>query len=113
MIGAPDKSRVETQTRLCIQLVTTNGTKVTSWPCLKLPERLLARSRLKKSFQQQQRSDSDPIHQHHQQMLLADESSSLSKTIYLDAKVVCASQPDQPVKVCSGCIQREVSLKKR
>ncbi|KAI7848893.1 hypothetical protein BDC45DRAFT_522182 [Circinella umbellata] len=111
VIGAPDKSRVETQTRLCIQLVTTHGTKVTSWPCLKLPERLLARSRLKKSFQQQQqqqqqqqRSENDSIHQ---QMILSDESSLLSKTIYLDAKVVCASQPDQPVKVCSGCIQRE------
>ncbi|KAI9272705.1 hypothetical protein BDA99DRAFT_274103 [Phascolomyces articulosus] len=115
VIGAPDKSRVETQTRLCIQLLTSNGTKVTSWPSLKLPEHLLARSRLKKSLQQQRAAAaaaatsstliSDTTQQQH--MVLSDESSSLSKAIYLDAKVVCASQPDQPVKVCSGCIQRE------
>ncbi|KAI9492030.1 hypothetical protein BDB00DRAFT_873684 [Zychaea mexicana] len=116
VIGAPDKSRVETQTRLCIQLLTTKGTKVSSWPYLKLPEHLLARSRLKRSAQRSSSSSSPsssaPTSPSSSTTLLASDGRTLlsdesSKVIYLDAKVVCASQPDQPVKVCSGCIQRE------
>ncbi|KAI9312677.1 hypothetical protein BX666DRAFT_1985507 [Dichotomocladium elegans] len=91
VIGAPDKSRVETQTRLRIQLLTANGIKVTHWPYLKLPVHLLARSRLKRAAQ---RPATD----------VADGNQSV---LYLDANVICASQPDQPVKVCQGCIQRE------
>ena len=113
MIGAPDKSRVETQTRLCIQLVTSNGRKVTDWPYLKLPERLLAHSRLKRAAQQQELHD--------KQRAQPPSSSYTSKysplspnkidqdedALHLDAKVICASQPNVAVQVCQGCIQRE------
>lgn len=37
-------------------------------------------------------------------MLLSDES----RILYLDARVACATKPNAPVKVCAGCIQREV-----
>lgn len=109
VVGAPDKSRVETQARLCIQLLTSSGTKVSNWSYLKLPERLLSRSRLKRAIQQQQQqqrvSTTTPPSSPEgvNGILLSDESQVLS----LDAKVICATQPDQPVYVCSACIQRE------
>lgn len=116
VIGAPDKSRVETQTRLCIQLVTGSGTKVTDWPYLKLPERLLAHSRLKRAAQHQQQQE---LHDKQRAQPLSSSTSKHSSpsqnnddnveedALHLDAKVVCASQPDVAVKVCQGCIQRE------
>lgn len=97
VIGAPGKSRVETQIRLCIQLLTADGTKVPSWSYIKLPDRLLARSRLKKAVQK--------VSVEGGQMMLSNES----KLLHLDAKVVCASKPNHCVKMCDGCIQREVS----
>lgn len=97
VIGAPGKSRVETQIRLCIQLLKADGTKVPSWSYIKLPDRLLSRSRLKKTVQKVSADGG--------RMMLSDES----KLLYLDAKVVCASKPDHCVKMCDGCIQREVS----
>ncbi|CDH49582.1 related to spt23-suppressor of tyretrotransposon [Lichtheimia corymbifera JMRC:FSU:9682] len=116
VIGAPDKSRVETQTRLCIQLVTGSGTKVTDWPYLKLPERLLAHSRLKRAAQHQQQQELHDKQRAQPLSSLMSKHSSPSQNnddsvdedaLHLDAKVVCASQPDVAVKVCQGCIQRE------
>ncbi|KAI7883033.1 hypothetical protein K492DRAFT_54620 [Lichtheimia hyalospora FSU 10163] len=108
VVGAPDKSRVETQARLCIQLLTSNGTKVSNWSYLKLPERLLSRSRLKRAIQQQQQqrvSTTTPPSSPEgvNGILLSDDS----QVLHLDARVICATQREQPVYVCRACIQRE------
>lgn len=114
VIGAPDKSRVETQTRLCIQLVTSSGTKVTDWPYLKLPERLLAHSRLKRAAQHQQQQELHDKQRAQPPSSCTSKQSSNShdddedeNALHLDAKVICASQPNVAVQVCQGCIQRE------
>lgn len=42
----------------------------------------------------------------------ADHGSpgSLEKTLYLQARVLCASDPSKKVLTCMGCIQREVNV---
>ncbi|KAI7884183.1 hypothetical protein K492DRAFT_234909 [Lichtheimia hyalospora FSU 10163] len=113
VIGAPDKLRVETQTRLCIQLVTSNGRKVTDWPYLKLPERLLAHSRLKRAAQQQELHDKQRAQPPSSSCTSKHATFSPNKddqdedVLHLDAKVICSSQPNVAVQVCQGCIQRE------
>lgn len=98
VVGVPSKSRVETQIKLCIQLLTDKGDKVSSWPYLKLPDHLLARSRLRRQQKSASPMSTDlPAEQDDQTI------------IHLDARVACASRPNDPVKMCIGCIQREVS----
>lgn len=100
-MGVPEngaKSRVETQLKLCIQLLTDRGTKVNTWPYLRLDESMLARSKLKKTQQQKQLEGT------------ASLTSDTSKVLLLEAKVICASNPEKQVKTCAGCIRREVHL---
>ncbi|ORZ01200.1 hypothetical protein BCR43DRAFT_486532 [Syncephalastrum racemosum] len=96
IVGVPSKSRVETQIKLCIQLLTDKGAKVSNWPYLKLPDHLLARSRLRR-----QQKAASPMATD----LPADQEDQA--IIHLDARVACASRPNDPVKMCIGCIQRE------
>ncbi|KAI8374610.1 uncharacterized protein BYT42DRAFT_413220 [Radiomyces spectabilis] len=101
VLGVPNtgaKSRVETQIKLCIQLLTAKGTKVSCWSYLKLPEELLAKSRLRKNQQQQRVLDGSVA------SMISDESKVLS----LEARVVCASDPDKTIRMCAGCVRREV-----
>jgi hypothetical protein len=58
---------------------------------------LLTRSKLKKSNQKQ--ADGSVT------TLVSDESEILQ----LDAKVVCASNPEHPIRSCIGCVRREVN----
>ncbi|KAI7896667.1 uncharacterized protein EV154DRAFT_213341 [Mucor mucedo] len=98
VLGVPQsgaKSRVETQIKLCIQLVTDGGDKAQWWSHLKLPENMVTKEKGKKSGQGRNTS--------------ADHGSpgSLEKTLYLQARVLCASDPSKKVLTCMGCIQRE------
>jgi hypothetical protein len=85
------KSRVETQIKLCIQLVTDGGDKAQWWSHLKLPEHMVTKDKLKKTAS----SISDPVKH--------------EKLLYLQARVLCASDPSKKVITCYSCIQREVS----
>ncbi|KAI8878016.1 hypothetical protein K501DRAFT_36932 [Backusella circina FSU 941] len=90
VLGVPQtgaKSRVETQIKLCIQLVTDGGDKALWWSHLKLPENMVTKDKQKKS---------DTTH-----------NGDLEKMLYLQAKVFCASNPTRKVTTCLGCIQRE------
>ncbi|KAI9008769.1 hypothetical protein CLU79DRAFT_776827 [Phycomyces nitens] len=92
------KSRVETQIKLCVQLVTNQDAKVQNWSYLRLHDNMLARSKQKKS-QQKARMDGNLS------TLLSDESNVLT----LEAKVICASNEDKQVRMCHGCVKREVN----
>lgn len=98
VLGVPStgaKSRVETQIKLCIQLMTQDK-KVMDWSYIRIGETMLARSRLRKN--QQMNSDGSVA------TMVSDES----KILQLEAKVVCASNTGQPIRMCVGCVRREV-----
>jgi len=85
------KSRVETQTKICIQVVTDKGEKVHRWSHLKLPEVLVNTPKIRKSKYSNQYDD-------------VDKESILN----LDAMVVCASDLSKSaIHMCVGCVQRE------
>ncbi|KAI7902591.1 uncharacterized protein BX663DRAFT_509769 [Cokeromyces recurvatus] len=93
VLGVPQtgaKSRVETQIKLCIQLVTDDGDKAQWWSHLKLPEHMVAKDKLKRQ-------------------ILDDKSVIINpeKMLFLTARVICASDPSRKVMTCVGCIQRE------
>jgi hypothetical protein len=111
VLGVPEtgaKSRVETQIKLCIQLVTDKGEKVPLWSHLKLPEHMVARDKLKRSALAAAASGDG----NNKIAITAMDGSILSlnssKLLHLDAKVICASDPSKKVITCFGCIQREV-----
>ncbi|KAI7866162.1 hypothetical protein BDF14DRAFT_883149 [Spinellus fusiger] len=109
VLGVPQtgaKSRVETQIKLCIQLVTDDGDKAQWWSHLKLPEHMVARDKLKR------------------QMLISTTPSSIKidstnlpikqeKILFLNTRVICASDPSRKVTTCIGCIQRECKRSQR
>ncbi|KAG2185900.1 hypothetical protein INT43_002338 [Umbelopsis isabellina] len=110
VLGVPEtgaKSRVETQIKLCMQLVTDKGEKVPLWSHLKLPEHMVARDKLKRSALMAAASGDG----NNKIAITAMDGSVLSlnssKLLHLDAKVICASDPSRKVKTCFGCIQRE------
>ncbi|KAJ3119471.1 SPT3 Dosage dependent suppressor of Ty-induced promoter mutations-like protein [Nowakowskiella sp. JEL0407] len=94
VLGVPQqnaKSRVETQIKICIQLVTEKGgneDKVQMWSHLRLPEHLVVKDKPRS------RKDLDGI-------------SNSGGILEMEAVVVCASDPSKTVHTCSGCIQRE------
>ncbi|ORX44242.1 hypothetical protein DM01DRAFT_1411340 [Hesseltinella vesiculosa] len=99
VLGVPNigaKSRVETQIKLCVQLLSSSGTKVHQWSYLRLDEDLLARSKLRKTQQQKQLDGRQPS-------MVSDESKVLS----LSARVVCSTNPTKLVRMCTGCVRRE------
>ncbi|KAG2236979.1 hypothetical protein INT48_002048 [Thamnidium elegans] len=93
ILGVPNtgaKSRVETQIKLCIQLMTGTDKKVMDWSYIRIGENMLARSRLRKN--QQLKSLDGSI-----TTIVSDES----KILQLEAKVVCASNTDHPIRIIS------------
>ncbi|KNC98375.1 uncharacterized protein SPPG_06083 [Spizellomyces punctatus DAOM BR117] len=95
VLGVPQqhaKSRVETQIKICLQLVTDKGDKVPLWSHLRLPEYLVPREKLRRN----KMSDYD-------HMAAMSEKAVLN----LEAVVVCASDVAKTVTTCLGCIQRE------
>ncbi|CAO3689062.1 unnamed protein product [Umbelopsis vinacea] len=110
VLGVPEtgaKSRVETQIKLCMQLVTDKGEKVPLWSHLKLPEHMVARDKLKRSALMAATSGEG----NNKIAITAMDGSILSlnssKLLHLDARVICASDPSKKVITCFGCIQRE------
>jgi hypothetical protein len=91
------KSRVETQIKLSIELISRDGNKVPYWSYLRIPEFLLARSKLRKSQQQKYLDGSAAA-------MVSDES----KVLDLEAQVICESDEKKKIKMCQGCVRREV-----
>ncbi|KAK9763955.1 SPT3 Dosage dependent suppressor of Ty-induced promoter mutations-like protein [Basidiobolus ranarum] len=93
VLGVPQtgaKSRVETQIKLCLQLVTDKGEKVPLWSHLRLPEYMVAKEKLKRK---NSRDQTLPI---------VDRG-----ILNLEATVICASEAPKKVLTCLGCVQRE------
>lgn len=97
VLGLPHtgaKSRVETQIKICLQLVDIAGELATNWSHLKLPEHLVAKDKLKRKNQKYG----------------ADEKASLTdaQVLILEAAVVCDGQQDNEIIMCTSCVHREV-----
>jgi hypothetical protein len=93
ILGVPEvgaKSRVETQVKLCIQLVTKTGQEVTRWSHLRLPELMVARGSLKRRGSK-----------------LESNGPSEDKILRLEAEVVCSSDIPRRAYTCVSCILRE------
>ncbi|KAJ3179856.1 SPT3 Dosage dependent suppressor of Ty-induced promoter mutations-like protein [Geranomyces variabilis] len=96
ILGVPQqnaKSRVETQIKLCLQLVTDKGDKVPLWSHLRLPEHLIPREKARRAKE-------------------ADDGAAFGdpsdpSILSLETLVVCASDITKTVATCLGCIQRE------
>ncbi|KAI7896939.1 uncharacterized protein EV154DRAFT_410860 [Mucor mucedo] len=107
VLGVPQtgaKSRVETQIKLCIQLVTDDGDKAQWWSHLKLPEHMVAKDKLKRQVLLSTQPNGTKIAN-----VPGLESPLIKpeKMLYLTARVICASDPSRKVVTCLGCIQRE------
>ncbi|ORE07219.1 hypothetical protein BCV72DRAFT_304844 [Rhizopus microsporus var. microsporus] len=95
VLGVPQtgaKSRVETQIKLCLQLVTDAGEKAQWWSHLRLPEQKVTKDKSKKIR----------LRDRHLQLPVSPD-----KVLFLQARVLCASDPSKKVTTCVGCIQRE------
>jgi hypothetical protein len=88
------KSRVETQIKLTISILSNNDEKIPYWSYLRIPDYLLAGSKLRKSKQQKL---ADIV-------MVSDES----KVLDLDARVICEGDETKRIKMCQGCVRREV-----
>ncbi|KAI8340194.1 hypothetical protein BC941DRAFT_468459 [Chlamydoabsidia padenii] len=96
------KSRVETQIKICIQLTNSSGELATNWSHLKLPEHMVARDKLKKRNTSKHTGD------------IQDRPPLMdSKTLKLEAAVVCDGHADNEIIMCSSCVHRERKRTKR
>ncbi|KAI9259694.1 hypothetical protein BDA99DRAFT_513959 [Phascolomyces articulosus] len=109
VLGVPQtgaKSRVETQIKLCIQLVTDDGDKAQWWSHLKLPEHMVAKDKLKRQIMVSTAPNGTRI-----ASVTGVDSNNVpirpEKLLFLSARVICASDPTRKVVTCLGCIQRE------
>lgn len=110
VLGVPQtgaKSRVETQIKLCIQLVTDDGDKAQQWSHLKLPEHMVAKEKLKRQILLSTAPNGSKVAN-----IAGLDNSTVhpEKMLYLSARVICASDPSRKVVTCLGCIQREVYI---
>ncbi|CAG8582997.1 2204_t:CDS:2 [Ambispora leptoticha] len=90
VLGVPQtgaKSRVETQIKLCLQLVTDKGEKVPLWSHLRLPEYMVAKEKLKTKNARNNQGQS---------MNIVEKS-----VLNLEANVICASDAKK-VLTCLG-----------
>lgn len=112
VLGVPQtgaKSRVETQIKLCIQLVTDDGDKAQWWSHLKLPEHMVAKDKLKRQVLLSTAPNGAKIASVAGGMDCNNASIKPEKMLFLSARVICASDPSRKVVTCLGCIQREVT----
>ncbi|KAF7729220.1 hypothetical protein EC973_004749 [Apophysomyces ossiformis] len=93
------KSRVETQIKVCLQLVNASGELANNWSHLRLPHYMVAKDKLKRK----------------QQKYSPDEKTSLldSEVLNLEAAVVCDSHADNEIIMCTSCVHRERKRLKR
>ncbi|KAL4212219.1 hypothetical protein AB4K20DRAFT_1891082 [Rhizopus microsporus] len=102
VLGLPHtgaKSRVETQIKICLQLVDAQGELATNWSHIKLPGHLVAKDKLKRRNQKYG----------------PEEKATLieSQVLSLEAAVVCESHPDDQIIMCPSCVHRERKRLKR
>ncbi|KAI7864623.1 hypothetical protein BDF14DRAFT_1884209 [Spinellus fusiger] len=97
------KSRVETQIKLCLQLVNPSGDRSSHWPTLYLPEHLVAKEKLKRKLP---KPTEDPLGARDKGMVEAD-------ALFLEAAVVCDSHADKEIIMCASCVHRERKRLKR
>ncbi|KAI9305291.1 hypothetical protein BJ944DRAFT_70730 [Cunninghamella echinulata] len=110
VLGVPQtgaKSRVETQIKLCLQLVTDDGDKVQRWSHLKLPEHMVAKDKLKRQQQVTVNTDEHGSITSVSGLDHTNGTIKADKMLFLSARVICASDPTRKVVTCLGCIQRE------
>ncbi|KAJ3121307.1 SPT3 Dosage dependent suppressor of Ty-induced promoter mutations-like protein [Physocladia obscura] len=91
VLGVPlanARSRVETQTKLCLQMADArSGCKASVWSHLRLPELLVTKEKTRK---------------------VVDYSLiPINKVLDLQAVVVCASDPKKDIHICRSCQMRE------
>ncbi|KAJ2159940.1 SPT3 Dosage dependent suppressor of Ty-induced promoter mutations-like protein [Coemansia sp. RSA 552] len=93
------KSRVETQIKMTLRVVTKDGQRAQCWSHLMLPELLVSRDKFRHRMQSRQQ----------QAQAQADGSLPLSRhhVLRLEAKIRCMSDPTREVETCRGCINRE------
>ncbi|KAJ3065110.1 SPT3 Dosage dependent suppressor of Ty-induced promoter mutations-like protein [Podochytrium sp. JEL0797] len=99
VLGVPltnARSRVETQTKLCLQMLNHVGNKTSAWSHLRLPEQLVTKEKLRKS-----------------QNVIDYSLIPINKVLDLQAIIVCASDPKKDVQICSGCQLRESKRSKK
>lgn len=109
VLGVPQtgaKSRVETQIKLCIQLVTDDGDKAQWWSHLKLPEHRVAKDKLKRQILMSTTANGSKIANVVNDSVM-NTAIKPEKMLFLSAQVICASDPSRKVVTCLGCIQRE------
>ncbi|KAI7907749.1 uncharacterized protein BX663DRAFT_464093 [Cokeromyces recurvatus] len=102
VLGLPHtgaKSRVETQIKICLQLVDTKGELATNWSHIKLPEHLVAKDKLKRKNQKYGTEE--------------HVSPADTQVLILEAGVICDSQPDNEIIMCTSCVHRERKRLKR
>ncbi|ORZ18594.1 hypothetical protein BCR42DRAFT_489934 [Absidia repens] len=110
VLGVPQsgaKSRVETQTKLCLQLVTDDGDKAQHWSHLKLPEHMVAKDKLKRQQQIIMNTDNNGTVTSVNGLDDSYTQINADSMLFLSARVICASDPSRKVLTCLGCIQRE------
>lgn len=76
------KSRVETQIKLYIQLVSKDGIQNPNWSWLRVNEFMLSKKKINRK--------------------------SMDRVLDLEASVICDSNPSKKVNMCQGCVRREV-----
>ena len=74
--------------------MTDGGDKAQSWSHLKLPEHMVTKDKLKRA------NNNSDVNEN-------GLPTNPEKTLYLQARVLCASDPTKKVVTCLGCIQRE------
>ncbi|KAH3714577.1 Protein MGA2 [Pelomyxa schiedti] len=96
LLGVPQKSRVETQIRLCVQLVASGGQVGSGglrWKYLYLPPDMC-------------NNDLRSVNAHAPPSVSPVKGHDLSATLNVQTKVLCASD-NREVLMCMGCVQRE------
>ncbi|KAJ3362445.1 SPT3 Dosage dependent suppressor of Ty-induced promoter mutations-like protein [Allomyces javanicus] len=114
ILGIPPtgaKSRVETQIKLCLQLVSPTGELVTRYQQVRLPDILIANERWRRHGASRASPTSSTA---------SGESGTAPTTtaiepdvLTLHGTVICASDPKRVVTVCHGCVQREAKRAQR
>ncbi|KAI9263119.1 hypothetical protein BDA99DRAFT_58021 [Phascolomyces articulosus] len=117
VLGLPEtgaKSRVETQIKVCVQLVnSTTNELATDWTHVRLPEHMVAKEKLKRKHQKG--TTPTPITAGSVGASSGDDNSALdeAKLLKLEAAVVCDSHPDNEIIMCTSCVHRERKRLKR
>ncbi|KAJ3373851.1 hypothetical protein GGF31_008736 [Allomyces arbusculus] len=114
ILGIPPtgaKSRVETQIKLCLQLVSPTGELVTRYQQVRLPDILIANERWRRHGASRASPSSSSTESGNG---AAPATAAIEPDVLtLHGTVICASDPKRVVTVCHGCVQREAKRAQR